>query len=186
TNMYTLCNSGIYCYHLIGFLLKDSKIPKNELHSFIRKGLISDNEEQAKYAMYGLYLWIEMSFKDIVNNIEFPVEDLIREIGLAISTRRRNNLPQALLAATSIFKNGSQDQQNIISKYVLEGLEYLLIETDYKVKQKDPEHVPIIRLNCYKLAYTISKTIFSESIIIKQWLEEGKNDPLPEVSNISF
>ncbi|MBU0370302.1 hypothetical protein KN506_11545, partial [Acinetobacter baumannii] len=71
-------------------------------------------------------------------------------------------------------------------KYVLEGLEYLLIETDYKVKQKDPEHVPIIRLNCYKLAYTISKTIFSESIIIKQWLEEGKNDPLPEVSNISF
>lgn len=175
---------NIYSYYLVGTLVKVLPDKNYDINTYLRKGIISDIPENARNAMYGLFLWIQQALSNKMQNTPFPSDDLIREIGLAIATRRKNTLIQALLAATIIFKARDSQISSIISSLILEGLEYLILEQDYKSSHDDIEDVPIIRLNCVKLAYQMSINGFEDKPIIKQWLEEGEKDPLPEIRNI--
>lgn len=132
--------------------------------------------------MYGLFLWIKQATKDS-STTPYPSDDLIREIGLSIAMRRKNHLIQALLAATSIFKASDIHPKEIINSFVLEGLEYLILESNYHESSQNIEDIPIVRLNCLKLANQMFMNGYHNELIIQKWLEEGKNDPLPEVRN---
>lgn len=179
-----LIQYNIYSYYLVGTLVKVLPDKNYDINTYLRKGIISDIPENARNAMYGLFLWIQQALSNKMQNPPFPSDDLIREIGLAIATRRKNTLIQALLAATIIFKARDSQISSIISSLILEGLEYLILEQDYKSSHDDIEDVPIIRLNCVKLAYQMSINGFEDKPIIKQWLEEREKDPLPEIRNI--
>jgi len=162
-----------------------NKADKNyDINTYLRKGIISDVADNSRNAMYGLYLWVQQALNTNVKTIPLPSDDLLREIGLAIATRRKNTLIQALLAATIIFKANNSQLSSIISTLILEGLEYLILEQEYKSSHGDIEDIPIIRLNCVKLAYQMSMNGFEDKPIIKQWLDEGKKDPLPEIRNV--
>lgn len=179
-----LIQYDIYTYYLVGALAKALPDKNYDINTYLRKGIISDVADNSRNAMYGLYLWVQQALNTNVKTIPLPSDDLLREIGLAIATRRKNTLIQALLAATIIFKANNSQLSSIISTLILEGLEYLILEQEYKSSHGDIEDIPIIRLNCVKLAYQMSMNGFEDKPIIKQWLEEGKKDPLPEIRNV--
>ncbi len=179
-----LIQYNIYSYYLVGILAKALPNRNYYINTYLRKGIISDIPDNSRNAMYGLFLWIQQALNTDTKGIPFPSEDLTREIGLAIATRRKNTLIQALLAATIIFKAKDSRLSSVISSLILEGLEYLILEQDYKSSHDNIEDVPIIRLNCVKLAYQMSINGFEDKPIIKQWLEEGERDPLPEIRNV--
>ncbi|MDC4849837.1 hypothetical protein NQ857_11100 [Acinetobacter baumannii] len=179
-----LIQYNIYSYYLVGILAKALPNRNYDINTYLRKGIISDIPDNSRNAMYGLFLWIQQALNTDTKGIPFPSEDLTREIGLAIATRRKNTLIQALLAATIIFKAKDSRLSSVISSLILEGLEYLILEQDYKSSHDNIEDVPIIRLNCVKLAYQMSINGFEDKPIIKQWLEEGERDPLPEIRNV--
>ncbi|MDM1762776.1 MULTISPECIES: SIR2 family protein [unclassified Acinetobacter] len=172
----------IYSYHLVCMLAKSLPDKINDINTLLRKGLISESPNNSKHAMYGLFLWIQQATKDS-SSTPYPSDDLIREIGLSIAMRRKNHLIQALLAATSIFKANDSHPKEIINSFVLEGLEYLILESNYHESSQNIEDIPIVRLNCLKLANQMFMNGYHNELIIQKWLEEGKNDPLPEVRN---
>ncbi|HFE9780822.1 SIR2 family NAD-dependent protein deacylase [Acinetobacter baumannii] len=178
-----LIQYDIYSYYLVGALIKALPDKNYDINTYLRKGIISDIPDNSRNAMYGLFLWVQQTLNAQTKSIPHPSDDLIREIGLAIATRRKNTLIQALLAATIIFKANDSQISSIISTLILEGLEYLILEQDYNSSHDDIEDVPIIRLNCVKLAYQMSINGFGDKPIIKQWLDEGEKDPLPEIRN---
>ncbi len=178
-----LIQYDIYSYYLVGALIKALPDKNYDINTYLRKGIISDIPDNSRNAMYGLFLWVQQTLNAQTKSIPHPSDDLIREIGLAIATRRKNTLIQALLAATIIFKANDNQISSIISTLILEGLEYLILEQDYNSSHDDIEDVPIIRLNCVKLAYQMSINGFGDKPIIKQWLDEGEKDPLPEIRN---
>ncbi len=179
-----LIQYNIHSYYLVGTLAKVLPDKNYDINTYLRKGIISDKSDNSRNAMYGLFLWVQQALSSETQDTPLPSDDLIREIGLAIATRRKNTLIQALLAATIIFKAQNSQLSSIISLLILEGLEYLILEQNYKSSHDDIEDVPIIRLNCVKLAYQMSINGFKDKPIIKQWLDEGQQDPLPEIRNV--
>lgn len=178
-----LLSHNIYTYHVVGILSKSIPNKIDEIHTFLRKGIISDIPENNEHAMFGLFIWLKQSLKYKVSQLNTPSDDLVREIGLSIATRKQTNLIQALLSSIIIFKYGEKATQDIISSLVLEGLEYLILEECYSVAHNRPEFVPIIRLNCIRLAHLMSINGYKNELIILKWLNEANNDPLPEVRN---
>jgi len=178
-----LQSHDIYTYHVVGDIVKVLPNKIDEISSFIRKGIISENESNAANAMYGLYIWLRKSLKNKEKKLPLPTDDLIREIGLTIATRKKTNLIQSFLAAYLIFRYGNKNIRDVISPFLLEGLEYLILEQSYDFNHNNPETVPLIRLNAVRLAYQMSLKGYTNESVIQQWLSEGMNDPLPEVRN---
>ncbi|MEQ1370275.1 SIR2 family protein [Acinetobacter schindleri] len=176
----------IYTYHLVGDIVKSLPNKIDEISAFIRKGIISENLDNASNAMFGLYIWLRKILKNKDTKLPYPTDDLIREIGLSIAIRKKIHLIQSLLAANLIFRYSNKDTQDIISPFLLEGLEYLILEQSYDFNHNDPETVPLIRLNAVRLAYQMSLKGYKDEPVIQQWLSEGTNDPLPEVRNAPF
>lgn len=183
SKMQFLIGFGIYSYHLVGILAKALPNKIQDINTYLRKGIISDLPDNSRHAMYGLYLWIQKTFNNSHLDIPYPSDDLIREVGLSIAMRRKNNVIQSLLIAISIFKSNNDNAKKIISELVLEGLEYLILEQNYETVKDGIEDTPIIRLNCFKLAYQMSLIGYQNEPLIQKWIIQGKSDPLPEVRN---
>lgn len=181
--MLFLIDYEIYTYHLIWVLVKKLSNKALDINTHLRKGIISDLPDNSRHAMYGLYLWIQQTINNSHLDIPYPSDDLIREVGLSIAMRRKNNVIQALLIAISIFKSNNDNAKKIISELVLEGLEYLILEQNYEKVRDVNEDTPIIRLNCFKLAYQMSLVGYQDEPLIQKWILQGKSDPLPEVRN---
>lgn len=176
----SLNHAGIYDYRLLGCLSKFKPALIPEMNTFLRKGLVSENNKIADAAMCGLQYWIYLSLKE---NFEIPTpsEDLIREVGLAVATRRKASLIYALMAAEHIFSAPDVEPKNILTPLILEGLEYLKEELAYDREHDDPQIIPISRVFCAKLALIMSQDSIDHDQIIKDWIETAKSDPLPEV-----
>lgn len=182
--MNELIKYEIYSYHLVGILAKST--PKNlaEINTYLRKGIISNISDNSENAMFGLFLWVKQATKENLTDFPYPSDDLIREVGLTVAMRRENNLIQALLVSNRIFNSKNNHLKKVISPLLIEGLQYLILEHNYQSENKNSEDTPIIRLNCSKLAYRMSLNGYADEPIIKKWLDDCKNDPLPEVRNI--
>lgn len=171
----------IYSYATLVSLAQFLPNQIEAIQIYLRKGLISEYPKEASNAMYSLYIWLETSLKTKNSQIPKPSDDLFREIGLTIATRRKGSLIQALIAANAIFEFGTEYEYGIIESLVLDGLWYLKIEQKYDLEHPDPQEVPLIRRHCVKLAYTMSKKGLEQNQTIIDWLEISKSDPLPEV-----
>ena len=154
-----------------------------DISSWIRLGLTSDDDLQVSQAMSTLQSWISAHTEN-PNSVPKPYDDLVREIGVVIATRRKVALENALSVANWVFESGDTSHQEAIGHLVLQGLSYLIEELRYDRQHDNGNRVPNLRRLCAQLAKSMSQKGYADSPIISQWLEEAKHDPLPEVRHI--
>ena len=171
--------------HLPAFALAAGVVKINpnragEVATALRVGVTSDDRQMAESAVAGIYQWLEAT-SHLESKIPQPPDDLVREVGIAIASRRNTVITTALQLAAWIFDNGQASHKDVIQHLVEDGLRYLAQELRYDHEHENPDEVPRKRLYCAKLAVAMSKCGLSESPIVALWLEMAREDPLPEV-----
>ena len=148
----------------------------------MRMGLVSDNVDLAEGAAVGLHHWL-MASAEAASQIQPPPNDLVREIGIMIATRRKKALGQALEIAKWVFDEGNDAQKEAIRYQVLQGLGYLVEKLRYgrEDDQDDDFDVPLLRWRCTHLALAMAECGLGDDPAVSRWSENIKNDPLPEV-----
>ena len=129
-----LTDSGTPCFQLIHGLVKTIPDRFDELVTWLRMGLVSDDDALAESAMSGLRSWLTAS-TGTETSLHPPPEDLLREVGFKIASRRSVALPQALQLAAWVFNEGTPEQRLTISSLVTQGLNYLAEELRYERKR---------------------------------------------------
>ena len=152
----------------------------DDIATSLRVGLTSTDEALANNAMTALHRWLA-DCSDVTSHVPQPPVDLVREIGLAIATRRSTALVGALQAATWIFEHGNADQKGLITDLVQTGLQYLATESSYDRDHDVDTEVPLLRLLCAQLAAAMAVNGMANSDIVTLWLKTAQEDPLPEV-----
>ena len=149
-------------------------------------GLVSDDYNAAANAMPWLHRWMVWA-SDPVLEFTAPPEHLVREVGIAIATRRQTVLAQALYSAKWVFKEGSKSYRRIIGDLVLKGLGYLTEELRYDREQTFGAEfdVPLARWRCTQVARAMAEQGLAEIPVVRKWLEMGRDDPLPEVRRVA-
>ena len=172
----------VFAYAVMLGLIKALPERAEDISGWIRLGLASDDDLQVTQAMSTLRSWMSASASD-ANSITPPPDDLVREIGVVIATRRKVALHSALSVAIWIFDNGDTKHQETISRLVLQGLYYLIEELRYDRRDHDydDEDIPTLRLLCVQLANSMAQKGYANEIVISRWLEIAGDDPLPEV-----
>ena len=179
-----LNNSGLSAFRLIVGLVKVIPSRFEELVMLMKMGLVSDNTMQAGGAVAGLYLWLRTASKTIPRFLP-PPDDLIREIGLIIATRRKVALQQALGLAKWVFEKGSDSQNEIIRPLALQGLGYLVEELRYeRVHEQDNIDLPLLRWRSARLAQSMATIGLEHDPAVASWLKLIEEDPLPEVRHV--
>lgn len=82
-----------------------------------------------------------------------------------------------------MFAEGSEAQREVISQLTIQGLGYLIEELRYDRKHDQDENfdVPLLRWGCTHLAMAMAEHGFGDDSTVARWLENAKEDPLPEV-----
>ena len=149
----------------------------------LRMGLVSDNVDLAENATSALHYWLTVS-SNKNSRIRQPPDDLVREIGVIIATRRKASLGQALQTAKWIFDEGSQPQRDAVCQLALQGLGYLFEELKYdRNHEQEDNTVPLLRWWSVQLALSMAKCGFEKAPAVVCWLKIVEKDPLPEVRN---
>ena len=175
-----LNESKIPAFELVGALVKILPNRREELVMLMRMGLVTDDTDFAAYAAVGLFQWLKETTDSPSDS---PPDDLIREIGVTIATRRKGMLDQALQIADWIFAEGTASQKDTIRDLVAQGLSYLLDELRYDRRYDDSSDeidVPRLRWRCAQLGVTLSRTGAKDPVVTR-WIEATRDDPLPEV-----
>lgn len=167
-------------FNLMAGLVKALPERLDEVVSTMKTGLSSDESQEATSALQGLWVWLENSTVPDAK-ISPPPDDLIREVGVIIATRRKVSLSTALQFARRIFSRGSQKHRDNLSDLALQGLGYLLAELQYDRNHDEDVDVPLLRWRCARLAFAMAECGFRADSTIISWIESARNDPLPEV-----
>ena len=146
----------------------------------MKMGLASDDDRLAKDAMRGLWFWL-YNAANTNDGLQPPPEDLVREIGIIIAMRRNAVLGLALQLAKVVFTVGDPGQRAAIAKLTLHGLDYLAQELRYDRSHEPDVDVPLLRWGCTHLALAMAACGFENDPAVARWIENAKNDPLPEV-----
>ena len=162
----------------LSMVLKDQFV---ELTRVLRHGLISQNENIANEALNALGKWLSLTIEP-TSHIQPPPDDLVREIGIMIATRRKEILELALQRAELIFDEGLDTHKQIIQEMTLHGLTYLLDELQYdQINNEKNYDLPNLRYHSARLASSMYMNGFQKEPTINRWLQVAKDDPLPEV-----
>ena len=175
-----LNESGIPGFGLIAGLVKALPNRFDDLASTMRMGLVSENVDLAEGAAVGLYHWLTTS-AEAGSQVQLPPNDLVREIGIMIATRRKKALGQALAIAKWVFDEGNDAQKEAIRDLALQGLGYLVEELRYDREHDLDIDVPLLRWRCTHLALAMAECGLGDDPAVGRWAENIKNDPLPEV-----
>ncbi len=169
-------------YRLLPGLIKAMPDNAEMMTSLLRMGLASDEDLRVRNAMSAVRDWVTRSAE---GNMPQVSNALFSDIEIIIASRRRVGLADALWCATWIFERGTQASRDTISSMVLVGLRHLAEETQYG-SNPFGEDVPTIRTLCVQLASTMAKYGFEDDPAIRSWVEIGRNDPFPEVRNVTL
>ena len=172
-----LTETGIPPYAPVAGLIRAIPHRSDELAAWLRKGLAASDREEAVQAMSGLVNWIQSSERKTCAE---PPDDLVREIGLIIAARRKENVAGALEVAAWLFTEGKQHLWKLLIEPTLDGLNYMASELSYDQEPGDEETYRL-RLRCAKLASSMSKAGLSDQPAVSNWLEVAANDPFPEI-----
>lgn len=152
----------------------------NDIVLSMRTGIASDSDHLAKNAVWGLHFWL-LSLTNSDFEINQPPDDLVREIGIIIATRRKTALGQALQVAKWIFTDGDSTHREVIGDLAAQGLGYLSQELRYDEDHSSKDkNVPLLRWGCAHLAVAMEGCGFDDPAV-SRWVEIAKSDPLPEV-----
>ena len=169
-------------FRLITGLVKAMPNRFDEFALLIRTGLASENEDLAKDAAASLYDWLTTSAHTAAQ-IQAPPDDLVREIGVMIATRRTKALGHALQVAKWVFDEGSSTQKETIRNLALQGLGYLAEELRYD-REHDQDNnidVPLLRWRSAQLARSMEAQGLGDVPSVARLLKIIEEDPLPEV-----
>jgi hypothetical protein len=156
----------------------------DDLTQWLRRGLVSEDEEVAGQAVLGLYQWLRRH-PDPALDIPKPHPDLVREIGIAIAARRQSVLARALDLSRWILLEGPEDYRPLLIEACEHGLGCLLEEASYARTLEEVEklNIPLLRRNCIRLAVALTDRGRGSSPAVKGWMDAAREDPLPEVRN---
>ena len=177
-----LTESGIPSFELIHALVKAIPNSFDELLTWLRMGLVSDDDALVTSAMSGLRSWLAATV-DAGAPLRNPPDDLLREVGLMVASRRSVALREALQLARWVVDEGTPSQREMVGQSALQGLGYLAEELRYD-RDHDQEgnvDVPLLRLFCTQLAKSMAQRGHEGDPVVARWLELGRVDPLPEV-----
>ena len=181
-NLRKLNARGYSAYPAVFVLAASLPDRMEEIVSWLKVGLASDDDFIAESAVWGLHDWlIKSSTPQFTRHV--PPLELVREIGVMIATRRKTSLVYALHAAKWIFEDGSTKQQDTIRELVLQGLEYLCEELSYdreSVFERDAD-LSLLRKHSAQLVISMSECCYKDNQTIQRWLNIISKDPLPEV-----
>ena len=166
-------------FEVVGGIARALPGKVSELSRWIRVGLVADVPALNRSAISGLYSWLR-ALRDPLSPIPSPPEDLVREVGLIVASRRGVSLSEAIDFTRWLFDEGTSDQQEMVSSFCLQGLGYLAEELRYE-RHEDRFDVPLLRLRSAELAQSMANKGFAEEPAIARWLAVAKVDPLPEV-----
>ena len=174
--------SGAPGFELIRGLVKTIPDRFDELVAWIRMGLVSDDGALSVSAMSGLGTWLSASSEED-QSLRPPPDDLLREVGFMIASRRISALPAALRLATWVFNEGTAYGREMIGVLAIQGLSYLAEELKYDrdVALDDNIDVPLLRWLCAQLAQAMVRSGCREEPAVDLWLKLAEDDPLPEV-----
>lgn len=150
----------------------------------LRRGLAADQEGIASEAAITLAEWVLWS-KYPDTDVPPPDAELIREIGHAVSARRKSVIIAALDVARWLFTDGPENLRSVIAAECDHGLACLLEEARYTTGQNNwgDVDIPLLRSRAVGLAIAMAKTGVYSSPAVSAWIEMAKSDPLPEVRN---
>ena len=181
-----LIDSGIPAYNILPGIASVSENLREDIALLMSTGLASDDPMMGGSAMWSLHCWMRFA-SDRALDFVAPPRHLIREIGVAIATRRSAVLAQALYAAKWVFEEGGEDARETNRHLVLKGLGYLAEELRYD--REDPFDgeldVPLARWRSTQVARAMAVQGLSEHPVVRRWLQLGKDDPLPEVRHVA-
>ena len=175
---FTALNStDIPALDLVPALMSGLPERQRDVLSSMRNAIASDGT-RARDAVWALLFWLRGTTD---NGWSAPPEDLIREIGVIVATRREAALVDALRLVEWLFADGDTDLRAVVKDLVLEGLGYLLSELDYgRDDMTTSLDVPQVRWRCAAVAAAIEQSDPGEPIV-STWLKESAQDPMPEV-----
>lgn len=181
-----LTDSGIPAFEPIHGLFRIMPERLDELMTWLRMGLASEDDAMAASAMSSLLMWL-MASADTDKSLHPPPEDVLRDVGLIVASRRSASLPQALQLAIWVFKEGALDHREAMRDLVTLGLIVLAEELkyDHDSDSENRSDLPLLRLLSVQLAQAMADSGFKAEPPVALWLEIGKNDPLPEVRYIA-
>ena len=154
----------------------------DEIATELRVGLTSDDRDLAASAMTGVRLWLEAALNNESESPP-PPDDMVREVGIAIASRRSSVISGALRTACWIFEKGHESHKSAVRRLAEDGLNYLATELSYDRAHEDPDDIPLLRLFCAQLAMAMAKNGLDQHPAVARWLEIAREDPLPEVRN---
>ena len=177
-----LTDSGTPGYKLVPGLVKTIPDRSDELLTWLRMGLASEDNALAADAVSGLHLWLTAAAQPGAFPLS-PPDDLLREVGYMIASRRSVALPRALQLAKWAYDEGTPAHREAMSDLVLQGLSYLAEELKYEHEghQQEDSELPLLRLLCAQLVHSIAQSDFRDEPVVALWLELAQGDPLPEV-----
>ena len=177
-----LTDSGTPGFELMPGLVTTLPDRSDELLAWLRTGLASEDNTLAANAVLGMHLWLTAAAQAEPPSPS-PPDDLLREVGFIISSRRRAALPQALQLARWVYEEGKPAHRETMIDLVLQGLSYLAEELKYENERQEKENddLPRLRWLCVELAQSMAQGGFRDNPAVAIWLELAQGDPLPEV-----
>ena len=180
TKMQQLVANDLPAYILAAGLVKTNPEHTQGIATLLRIGITSNDEQMAADAVWGIHHWLEAA-SDPSTETPGPPEDLVREIGIAIASRRNTVIVAAMQLAAWIFESGRDTDKEAIKNLASDGLRYLAQELRYDREHESADEIPTKRLYCVELAVAMANSGMSDDPAVARWLETAREDPLPEV-----
>ena len=174
--------SGAPGFEIICGLVKTIPDRIDELVAWIRMGMVSNESALSVSAISSLEMWLSASSK-ANQSLQPPPDDLLREAGFMIASRRPSPLPAALQLATWVFNEGTSDSRKMIRSLAIQGLSYMAEEFRYDRERASDSAIdlPLLRWLCVRLAQAMGQSGCHDEPAVDLWLKLGREDPLPEV-----
>ena len=169
---------------LVG-LVRSLEGRESEVGRALWKGFSSRESRVVRNSAGATQFWLYFAGKGMVRR---PPLDLIREVGMIISTGRLDALADALWVAEWVFVHGEETDQDELLEPAIEGLASLIGELEYGQTFPENIDVSLLRWRCVALARAM-RDRGREEKAVNDWLVVAQTDPLPElwrkVSNIA-
>ena len=174
-----LAEANVSPLPLLAALSRSRKELRGRAIEAVRKALLEDDRKSVGDAASALQCWLHFANTRL---LEGPPDDLVREIGAIVETRRTVALPSALWVAEWVFVKGQEHHQALLRAPVTAGLAALLPLLRYEEADTGNSEfdVPLLRWRCVGIARALEKTGCRDEPILA-WIEQGLEDRLPEV-----
>ena len=168
-------------------ILRHRPAAHDDVTSALRREFADLRHEFRLSALRGIVYWADAYRPSRKSNLLPPLPiDLLRELGAAVAQRRPGELSDALDGSIAVLRRFGTSADSQFLDSLIVGLDYLFKEAAYRLKDEAGaalkyDEVPLIRLQCARLAKQVAECGRAKHPIIQQWLKAAKDDPLPEV-----